>query len=547
VILADNPNARRFEPTPHPTIRVPIEALRGMSPEEGMRVLLQREEYIAKERHDRLRYGHRPEIWKKASELLETHRELLVLGGNRSGKTEWAAREVISRMMVKKNATVWCFASTAANSVEMLQPRIFTYLPPEWKAARKSVLTNITYSVKGGFTESKFTIEGRQCIFRHYSQDTSTVEGGEVDVIWADELIPLDLLRTLRYRLVDRNGVLLVTFTPVEGWSPTVRDYLSGAKTLEDRDAELLPRHKEIDGKKVVSGYQKVPVVQMNGHGRPIIYFHTSDNPFAGWGRLQKELRNETKENILCRAYGVPTRAINNRFPRFNEKVHVIRQEDLPTGGTRYMWIDPASARNWFIIWTLHDTYGRIIVYREFPAPNRMVEGVGYPGVWAEPDGTRPDGRPGPAQKDFGFGLERYIEEIKQLEQGETIFERWMDSRAGNTPTLGKTAPTTLIEEMADLGMDFSATPGDTVDEGVSLINSLLDYDPQKPVSALNQPKLFVTEECKNVIYSLREWTGAEGKKGACRDPIDLLRYVCLSGAACVEGDILLARGGGAY
>ena len=45
---------------------------------------------------------------------------------------------------------------------------------------------------------------------------------------WCDELVPLDVLETLRFRLVDRNGKLAVTFTPVQGWSPTVADYLNG-------------------------------------------------------------------------------------------------------------------------------------------------------------------------------------------------------------------------------------------------------------------------------------------------------------------------------
>jgi hypothetical protein len=106
--------------------------------------------------------------------------------------------------------------------------------------------------------------------------------------------------------------------------------------------------------------------------------------------------------------------------------------------------------------------------------------------MWAEPDGKKADGRQGPAQKDFGFGLARYVEEIRNVEGGEKIFERWMDSRYGNAQTLAKERPTTLIEEMSELGMDFTATPGDTIDEGVQMINSWLHYDRDKPISALN-------------------------------------------------------------
>jgi hypothetical protein len=90
-----------------------------------------------------------------------------------------------------------------------------------------------------------------------------------------------------------------------------------------------------------------------------------------------------------------------------------------------------------------------------------------------------------------------------------------MDSRYGNAQTLAKERPTTLIEEMSELGMDFTATPGDTIDEGVQMINSWLHYDRDKPISALNQPKLYISEKCKNVIYCLKEWTGSDGAKGS--------------------------------
>ena len=31
------------------------------------------------------------------------------------------------------------------------------------------------------------------------------------------------------------------------------------------------------------------------------------------------------------------------------------------------------------------------------------------------------------------------------------------------------------------------------------------------------------------MIYALENWTGADGEKGACKDPVDLLRYLFMS------------------
>jgi len=539
-----NEHAQRFKPTPHPVMQVDLDLLRKLGPDAGWQYLKKREELIAREAADPFRHGYIPPIWKRASELLEKHREILVMGGNRSGKTEWAAKEVIKTMYSKPGAVVWCFQSSAASSIEMQQPRIWKYMPPEWRNARKGAVTSISFTIKNGFSEAKFVAPNASvCIFRNYCQDISVIEGGEVDLCWADELINIDWIETLRFRLIDRNGRLAVTFTPIQGWSPTVADYLSGAKTIEDTDAELLPLKND---KGEVSGYDKVPIEQLNPKGRPILYFHTQSNPWAGWSRMKKELQSETKEKILCRAYGVPTKAIAGRFPLFNEKVHVIRHSDVPKG-TRYHWVDPASGRNWFMLWTVHDVAGRIIVYREWPSHDDYIPGVGYAGEWALPDGKKLDGKAGPAQQDFGFGLERYRDEILRVEDGEEIFERYMDSRFGNAQTLARETPTTLIEEMSDLGLNFMAAPGDGIDEGIAMVNSALSYNPEKPIDARNQPRLYISEKCKNTIYALQTYTGADGKKGAAKDPVDAIKFVVLSGACNVEGDILRPTPGGSY
>jgi hypothetical protein len=101
-------------------------------------------------------------------------------------------------MYSKPGAVVWCFQTTAPNSIELQQPRVWKYMPPEWRNARKGQVTNITYSVKGGFTEAKFVAPNQAvCIFRNYAQDPSTIEGGEIDACWCDELVRSRCLETL--------------------------------------------------------------------------------------------------------------------------------------------------------------------------------------------------------------------------------------------------------------------------------------------------------------------------------------------------------------
>lgn len=528
--------------TPHPVLSVPTrEQAMAMGADKLRQFYSMREERIRMEKTDPLRYGYSPAVWAQVDALrAQGIKEILILGGNRASKSRYAAREVVQALRGGEGRRVWAFQTSAPNSVEMQQPLVWDYLPPEWKNLKKGRVTNISYAQKTGFAENTFVCPNKsQCFFRNYMQDISTIEGGEVDMIWADELVPENWLQTMRYRLVTRDGWLLVTFTPIEGYNATVKKYLGAAKTVESVPADLL------DG-------EQVPRVQIAtgefiGGQAGIVYFHTADNPFGGYAQLRATLAKAGRNQILCRAYGVPTRAIANRFPKFSEKVHVIPADHLPKDGTRYLVIDPCGGRNWFMTWLLVDVRGRRFIYREWPNPKTYIDGVGFPGAWAEPDGKKLDGRPGPAQQNFGFGIRRYLEEIRKLEKDESLFERMMDSRYGNSRTVGRESPVTLIEECEDEGMVFRPTPGDDIDEGVDLINTALDYDPEKPISISNEPGLYVVEDCENTIFALREWTGKDGKHGACKDPIDNLRYALLADVQDVSGEILTLRGGGSY
>ena len=93
--------------------------------------------------------------WKMADEEFAKNDELLILGGNRSGKSEYASKRVIKCINDIREANVLCMHTTARlTSIEQQQQYIWKYIPVEWKAAKKGKITNMTFSKKGGFTES---------------------------------------------------------------------------------------------------------------------------------------------------------------------------------------------------------------------------------------------------------------------------------------------------------------------------------------------------------------------------------------------------------
>lgn len=318
--------------------------------------------------------------------------------------------------------------------------------------------------------------------------------------------------------------------------------------------------------------FQQVPRI-MRCPGKPdhaIVYFHSMDNPFAfpctdptdGSHAYMRELEGDVRLSVARvkeRIYGIPLRAVSGTFPSF-DAIHIMKDKDIPKQGTNYLIVDPAKGRNFAMIW-VRKTKDNLYVYREWPG-HYVVPGHGVPGAWAIPSSRKKginDGDPGPGQDPLGFGLTDYKREIARLEgwadykrwaagavsledhpisewdpqneydactTDETVYDRFLDSRAATEPRVENDRPTTLQSEFAEqLGLDFGLTPGTRTLDGIALINEALRYDKDRPVSYLNSPKVYLAESCKNMAYCLSAYLNVDGEKGASKDFIDLLRY----------------------
>ena len=99
-----------FTPTEHPVIPVPTqEQAVALGPEGLVELLEKREELIRREKEDPYRYGYIPDHWKEAERQLEECDELLIMGGNRSGKSTFVARRVIDIMLKKTKRNKFLF------------------------------------------------------------------------------------------------------------------------------------------------------------------------------------------------------------------------------------------------------------------------------------------------------------------------------------------------------------------------------------------------------------------------------------------------------
>ena len=439
-----------------------------------------------------------------------------------SGKTAWGSFCVVKAAIENPKSIIMCFAQTSEVSVRQQQSAVYQWLPPEYRRKQTGASTYISYTVKNGFTDNSFILpNGSQVIFKTYSQyqnNPTILEGAELGCkdpvwhnigCWLDEyLLGEDLIGTLRFRLATRNAKMLVTFTPIDGWTEVIKDYLDKAKTIETREAEL------ING-------ELVPYVQRS-HNRnaSIHYFHTKDNPFGGYDRIKNDLKGRPREEILIRAYGVPVKSQATKFPKFNKEVNVIPQDMVPDKDvTRYCIIDPAGSKNWFICWIAVDATNTYYVYREWPDSTI--------GDWAEWKGGK--WTSGQGAKGMGYGIKDYVRLILELEDGEEIYERIIDPRLGAAKYQAQDGSSSIIEDLAENDIICIPAPGIDIEDGIQALISKMSYDTTKPLDSVNRPRFYVTDECFNIINALSEYTGDGGLKEAWKDPIDVLRYASVT------------------
>jgi hypothetical protein len=529
--------------TPHPILSIPSdEDISLMDTEELIELYNSREEAIKNADKDPYRYGFKLDHWHKCWDQLENVNENLVLGGNRSGKTAFGSYSVVKAAIENPNSIIMCFAQSSEVSVRQQQSAVYNWLPPEYRMKQTSANTYISYSLKNGFTDNSLILPNKsQILFKTYSQyqnNPTFIEGAELGSktpkwhnigVWLDEyLLGEDLINTMRFRLATRDSKMLVTFTPIDGWTEVIKDYLDKAKTIATKEAELL--NGEI-----------LPHIQISKKRNAAIhYFHTKDNPFSGYERLASDLKNESREKILIRAYGVPVKSQATKFPKFNKEVNVIPHELVPDKGvTRYQIIDPAGSKNWAMCWIAVDATGTYYVYREWPDVSI--------GDWAEWKSGK--WMPGEGAKGLGYGIKDYVSLIKDLEGEEEIYERIIDPRLGAAKYQAQDGSSSIIEDLAENDIICIPAPGLDIEDGLQALISKMGWDTSKPMDSINRPKFYITDDCQNIINALSEYTGDGGLKEAHKDMIDLLRYAAITGIDHVDNYSLqiTRQGSGGY
>lgn len=195
-------------------------------------------------------------------------------------------------------------------------------------------------------------------------------------------------------------------------------------------------------------------------------------------------------------------------FKTFYPNVHVLKEEIKPPYGAP-VWnvVDPHSDKPFASIWAFPDARGDLYIFDEWP------------------------------NEDFYkmHNCQLTIQDYKRIfgdkESGLYVHKRIIDRHFADTAS--SINKRTLRQELQAIGLNYlpSYKAEEEVDTGIEKVRRYLAYDTSKPLTSINQPKLFISPKCKNTIASLSKWSRDpdNGKvKDEYKDFCDVVRYLAM-------------------
>lgn len=205
----------------------------------------------------------RRELYPKHMEFFEkgaTFRERCFMAANRVGKTEGAGGYEMALHLTgqypkwwvgrrfKKPIRAWAAGKTNETTRDIVQAKLFgatTYdngrktvdgtglilgnsidtKSIKWKSGVNDLIDNVKVKhISGGSSHIGL---------KSYQQGRGSFEGTEQEAIWLDEEPPMDIYGECLIRTLTTGGIILMTFTPLEGMTESVMQFMPQGKDLE--------------------------------------------------------------------------------------------------------------------------------------------------------------------------------------------------------------------------------------------------------------------------------------------------------------------------
>lgn len=277
-------------------------------------------EYERRHRVDKLKYYNTgPKVHLKQIEFHKCmKRNKWMLGGNRTGKTECGAVEAAYRARgnhpyrtMTRATDGWIVSLTNEVQRDVAQKKFLSYINPEWivdvvmRQGRKDDLETgiidkiFIKSIHGGVSEVGF----KSC-----DQGRAKFQGTSLDWVWFDEEPPEDIYLECKMRVIDKEGDIWGTMTP-----------LMGLTWVYDK-------------------------IYMNEAGDQDVWcgsMQWEDNPWLSQAEIASLTANMSEDELEARKYGRFVALSGLIYKEFNENVHVIDPFPIPREWYDTISIDP--------------------------------------------------------------------------------------------------------------------------------------------------------------------------------------------------------------
>ena len=273
-----------------------------------------------------------------------------VFGGNRSGKTECGAVETVYLARgihpYRKNKPVSCWVVSLSKQVQrdVAQEKILHYLKHQW--IEKIVMTKgrqdnaesgiIDFILVRNIFGSLSKIGFRSC-----DQGREKFQGASLDFVWFDEEPPYDIYMECKMRILDRQGELFGTMTPLKGLTWV---------------------------------YNEIYLNEHNDENVWSIQMEWADNPFLNQQEIEEMSKSMSQEELESRRYGKFMQCGGLVYNSFDENVHVVEPFDFPKDWQDNISIDPGLNNPLSAHFYARDYDGNVYVVAEHFEKGREVD-----------------------------------------------------------------------------------------------------------------------------------------------------------------------------
>ena len=395
-----------------------------------------------------------------------------VFGGNRSGKTECGAVEVVYLACgihpYKKNKLTegWVVSLSRQVQRDVAQKKILHYLPEHY-IEKVVMLSGAQGSLESGvidFIVVRSEVGGLSKIgFRTCDQGREKFQGASLDYVWFDEEPPYDIYQECRMRILDKCGEIFGTMTPLKGLTWVYNQiYLN-----ENNDKEVWYEQME-----------------------------WADNPYLSKDEIENMTKNMSQDEIESRRYGKFRASSGLVYPEFDENVNVIEPFDIPKEWQDTISIDPG----------LHNPLSAHFYCVDFDG-NVYVVAEHYE-----------------AEKDVTY----HANKIKEIADNLG----WKRDRSGKLVALIDPAASqktlssekTVVELFNDNGILVNTKVNKDMFSGIAVVKSYLK-------NAEGRSRLFIFKNCVNLIREIKSYWWGDGDNPIKKDDhaLDELRYYLMT------------------